>query len=49
MQRRKLFCAGCMNIAEEQHVFESILAPPLISALAFECLWISKRAKEHVP
>jgi hypothetical protein len=49
MQRRKFFCAGRVNIAEEQHVFESILAPPLISATAFECLWISERAKEHVP
>ncbi len=49
MQRRKLFCAGRVNIAEEQHVFESILAPSLITALAFECLRIFERAKEHVP
>jgi hypothetical protein len=45
----KLVCAGRMNIAKEQHVFESILAPSLITASAFECLRIFERAKEHVP
>jgi hypothetical protein len=49
MQRRQLFCAGRMNIAKKQHVFESILAPPLISASAFEFLWIFERTEEHVP
>src|SRR6476620_1266719 len=49
MQRPKLFCAGRMNIAKEQHVFESILTPSLITASAFECLRIFERAKEHVP
>ena len=49
MQGRKLFSAGCMNIAEEQHVFESIFAPHLISATAFEYLRIFKRTKKHVP
>jgi hypothetical protein len=38
-----------MNIAKEQHVFESILPPSLISAFAFEYFGVFKRAKEHVP
>jgi len=49
MQRPKLFCARRMNIAKDQHVFESILTPSLISASAFESPWILERAKEHVP
>jgi hypothetical protein len=49
MQSRNLFCAGRMNIAEEQHVFEPILAPSLIPTFAFECLGIFEGAKEHVP
>jgi hypothetical protein len=49
MQRRKFFCAGRVNIAEEQHVFESILAPLFVSASTFESLWILEGAKEHVP
>lgn len=49
MQSRKVFCAGRVNIAKEQHVFEPVLAPPLVSASAFECLWILERAKKHVP
>ena len=38
-----------MNIAEAQHVFESIFAPSFISALAVERLGVFERAKEHVP
>ena len=49
VQRRELLCASRMNITKEQHVFESIFAPLLISALAVECLRIFERAKEHVP
>ena len=49
MQSRELFCAGRMKIAKDQHVFESVLAPSLITASAFECLRIFERAKEHVP
>ena len=49
MQRRKFFCVGRVNIAEKQHLFEPILAPPLVSASTFECLWILEGAKEHVP
>jgi hypothetical protein len=49
MQSSQPFCAGRMNIAKEQHVLESILAPSLITALAFECLRIFERPKEHVP
>src|SRR5438477_3720305 len=49
MQSRELFCSGRMNIAKEQHVFESILAPSLITASAFECLRIFECAKKHVP
>ena len=49
MQRRKFLCAGRVNIAEKQHLFEPILAPPLVSASTFECLWILEGAKEHVP
>jgi hypothetical protein len=33
MQSRELFCARRMNIAKDQHVFESILAPSLINRI----------------
>src|ERR1700745_2549611 len=38
MQSGKLLGARRMNIAEEQHVFESILAPSLITALPLNVL-----------
>ena len=38
-----------MNIAENQHVFEPILAPLLVSASAFEYFWIFEGAKKDIP
>jgi hypothetical protein len=38
-----------MNITEEQHVLESILAPTLVAAAPFESFRISKCAEDHVP
>ena len=49
MQRRKLFRAGCVHISKNQHVFESILAPALITAPTFKFLRILECPKEHVP
>lgn len=49
MQSRELFRRGRMNIAEDQHVFEPVLAPTLVTAFPFKLFWIFKRAKEHVP
>src|SRR5260370_33875106 len=40
MQSRDLFYARRMNIAKDQHVFESVLAPRYITASSFETLRI---------
>jgi hypothetical protein len=49
MQTRQLVGSRRVNIAEKKHVFESILAPPLVAASRFECFWILERAEQHVP
>src|SRR5712691_3811395 len=49
MQRLKLFGAGRVHISKRQHVFESIFAPTLVTALSFKFLRILECDKEHVP
>lgn len=38
MQWRELFCGGRINIAKDQHVFEAIFAPALVSVASFKSL-----------
>ena len=49
MQGWELFRTGRMNITEEEHVFEPILTPNLVTAASFKCFGIFECAKEDVP
>ena len=49
MQRRAILHLGRMNVAKNQHVFESFFAPALVAAAALECFRIFESAKEDVP